>query len=220
MKRRTCWIIIKTVLYLVAGALIILCREEVLRHIPYVVGGVMLAYGWEDVLVCACARSYESGRYSLFDGLVTIVLAVIMIFFASGDMTKCLVIWGVWSVLREGRELSEGVKALGREPLAIPNMAESAVVLVLSAILIVESVEHHARIHIVLLGIELMLEVLFPILNRTWENIARARRRAKEDDRRNAGPAAGWPDGTEGGQADAQATGHRTGDPTDAANTK
>ena len=46
---------------------------------------------------------------------------------------------------------------------AFISFIESVVVIILSIEMIVDPVEHHAHIHIILLGIELILEVIFPI---------------------------------------------------------
>ena len=49
--------------------------------------------------------------------------------------------------------------------IAIINVIESIVLIVFSILLIFSPTEHHAHVHIILLGIELMLEVIFPVLD-------------------------------------------------------
>ena len=47
-------------------------------------------------------------------------------------------------------------------------MIESIVVIVFSVLMIAHPTEHHAHTHIYLLGIELLLEVIFPQLYGLW----------------------------------------------------
>lgn len=73
------------------------------------------------------------------------------------------IIWGTWSILREGDEITECVVRMTHKRPAFISFIESVVVIILSIEMIVDPVEHHAHIHIILLGIELILEVIFPI---------------------------------------------------------
>lgn len=76
-----------------------------------------------------------------------------------------LIIWGVWSIIREGHEITECMIRLSKKKPAFINLIEFVTVVYLSVTMIMEPVEHHAHVHIFLLGIELMLEVIFPFAN-------------------------------------------------------
>ena len=84
------------------------------------------------------------------------------------DLVKVCVIWGTWSILREAFEFAENSESLMHKGPGLCSMIESIVVIVLSITMIAHPSEHHAHVHIFLLGIELILEVVFPLLYLLW----------------------------------------------------
>ena len=174
------WQKIKTVLYIIAGLLVIIFHEFCLNNVPYVVGTVMLAYGLEDIIYWIIKGFYKE-ESKFYEGLALVILSVIMIFLVRDNFTTCLVIWGVWSILREGKELNESIRCLIEKKPGIINLIESIVIIILSTTLIIEPVVHHAHVHIFLLGIELLLEVVFPIYTIIFERIKNRKIDNKEE---------------------------------------
>ncbi len=158
------WRIIKTILYIIAGLFIIIFNKFCLDNLPYVVGTVILAYGLENVIVWSIKGVVKEDS-SFFEGLVLILLSLIMMLYVEDNFVICLVIWAVWNLIREGREISISVKRLIKRQPGLFNILESIIIIVLSTELILEPVAHHAHVHIFLLGVELLLEVLFQIYN-------------------------------------------------------
>lgn len=149
----------KVVLYLFAAIFIFLFHEQIMPTVAFLVGGVVLAYALEELLFLIAKRKFADTAESI----IQIVLAILL-FLAHDDIIKVCIIWGVWSIIREGREMTHALVHIRRHRLAIINIAESIVVIVLSATMILEPGEHHAHIHVILLAIELILEIGFPIL--------------------------------------------------------
>ena len=150
----------KTVLYILAGILIFVFYKSVMASgLAFLVGGVVLAYALEEMIFRIVRRQYAE----LAESLIQFVLAVLL-FLSYNDLQKICVIWGVWAIIREGREMIEALVNIRKNILAFVDMIESIVVIVLSAMMILNPTHHHATVHLILLGIELILEVTFPLL--------------------------------------------------------
>ena len=163
--------ITKTILYIAAGILIFIFFRKMLPYAAFLVGGVVLIYALEELVFCILRRQFAA----LAESLIQIVLAVLL-FLSSGDLAKICVIWGVWGIIRESRELTHALVNIKKRRLAIWDIIESVVVISLSVTMILSPTEHHATAHLILLGIELILEVAFPWL----EDLLQLRKAKKE----------------------------------------
>lgn len=158
------WRMIKFWLYIVAGILVLIFNKFCLENAQYVVGGVMIAYAIENLIVWGVVKGVVAEKTKFFEAIILLVLVALLMFLVK-DPATCLIIWGVWSIIREGHEITECMIRLSKKRPAFINLAESITVVVLSVTMIMEPVEHHAHVHIFLLGIELILEVIFPFVN-------------------------------------------------------
>ena len=89
------------------------------------------------------------------------LLIGIILFVVSYDIIKVCLVWGVWSILRESKEMAEAITKLSARKTEIINVVESVIIIALSFTMILEPNESHAYLHIILLGIELVIVVLF-----------------------------------------------------------
>lgn len=151
--------ITKAVLYITAGILIFFLYETMMPYVAFLVGGVVLAYALEELCFQIARRKFAD----LAGSLIQIILAVLL-FLSHNDIEKICVIWGVWSIIREGRELTHELSHVKESKIAVLDILESIVVTVLSVMLVLTPGEHHAKIHLIILGVELILEILFPFL--------------------------------------------------------
>ena len=153
--------ITKATLYLAAAILILIFHEKIMPFVAFLVGGVVLAYALEELIFLIAEKKFAD----MAESIVQIVLAVLL-FLAHNDIAKVCVIWGVWSVIRESRQMSQALPDIRKHFLAIVNVAESVAIIVLSAMMILIPDEHHARIHVIVLAVELTLEIVFPFLEK------------------------------------------------------
>ena len=176
--------IIRTVIYWALTALVIafganLAEIEVLR---YFIGGLMIFYGVEEIILTAIKNKKHYSIRSLYWNLIEIAIGITLIVFIENgeiDVTYAVVCvsWAIWSILRESRELVEATEELKENKLivckivAIANMLESLTVIALSMTMLIEPGEHHAKIHLYLLAVELFTKVLFPIINYVAERL-------------------------------------------------
>lgn len=163
------WLIIKSILYITLGAVILLFNNEIMEFVGIMVGGVVAFYGVDIAVLSIIERKYFGENQLFFGGLVQILMGVILYIVRAEIVSVCLV-WAVWSILREGKELSEALHHIIQKRVGIINFIESVIIIIFSFTMIMNPGEHHAHIHVIILGIELILEVLFPILNAAMEN--------------------------------------------------
>ena len=131
-----------------------------MNYAGYIVGGVVIFYAAEEFIAGAMAKKLFRGNGSLFEDFVQMIIGVLLIL-TSPDIVKVCIIWGIWSIIRESREMSEAIKRILNKRPGIINVAESIVVIFMSASMVLEPGLHHATVHMFLLGIELILEIVF-----------------------------------------------------------
>lgn len=169
---------IRTVLYWTLTALVLafvadLAEIEVLR---YFIGGLMIFYGVEEIIFTAFKNKKHYSIGSLYWNIIEIVIGLtLIVFIETGETAVTYAVvcagWAIWSILRETRELVEATDELKENRLipckivAVANLLESLTVIALSLTMLIEPGEHHAKIHLYLLAVELFTKVLFPIIN-------------------------------------------------------
>ena len=169
---------IRTVIYWALTALVFvfvltLAKIEVLR---YAIGGLMIFYGVEEIIYTAVKHEKHYSTHSLYWNIIEILIGLVLIVFVETDNEEVTyavvcVCWAIWSILREARELVEVTEELKEKKAvlsriaSIANMLESLTVIALSMTMLIEPGEHHAKIHLYLLAVELFTKVLFPIVH-------------------------------------------------------
>lgn len=168
--------IIKAALFVVAGVLIFVFAHGFIAdegaNINLYVGIVMAFYGLEVAIIMLLKKEVKEEPIKFLNALINILLAVIMIFLIEGngwEVRIACTIWCIWSIMREGEEIFEKVlEGLKEHPItSVINLAESVVVIIFSIGLL--TVEPHELVedalkHVYLLGVELILEVVWPYL--------------------------------------------------------
>ena len=157
------WQFFKAALYLLVAVSIFIFNQSVLPYVGYLVGSVVCLYAVEELIVSAVKKTFFSDKYRLFDGLVQILIGIIL-FLVSSDIIKVCLVWGVWSILRESKEMADAIEIISENRIVIINVVESVVVIVMSFFMILNPNERHAHLHVILLGIELLTVILFSFL--------------------------------------------------------
>ena len=162
---------IKFVLFIICGILVFIFKDTIASHDEYylaiLVASLMFAYSAFDIVDMIEKKKTFAAHTALFNCLIQIVFGILILTTFKGEtpeegyMTVCI-IWAVWSICREGQELSEDLERFKEHIPAYLNVIESIIVLVLSFMLIASPHPSHAKLHLILLGFELILGVLFP----------------------------------------------------------
>ena len=160
----------KFVLFVVWGILVFIFKDKIAAHsetdpqLAFLVASLMFAYSIFDIVDLIEKKRTFKAHTSFFNCLIQIAFGIIIL--ADGkirnEYSTICIIWAVWSICREGQELAEDMERFKEHIPAYLNVIESITVLVLSFMLIASPHAEHAKLHLVLLGFELILGVLFP----------------------------------------------------------
>ena len=185
----------KLVVFVLMGIAILILNKQIMSHegaiINGVVGGIIAIYGFEGVILPIATKKVKQEKIEMLNGGINILIAIIMIFFLEKhpyELRTVCILWSLWSIMREGVEIfDKGFVGIKNHPITSAiNIAESIVVIVFSIELICatdETLEHHAHAHVILLGIELIIEVIWVYVGEFEARILRRirRRRHKEE---------------------------------------
>ena len=160
----------KFVLFIVWGILIFIFKDKISEHseehfyLAALVASLMFAYSIFDIVDMLEKKKTFAAHTSFFNCLIQITFGIIILadpLIREKYSTICI-IWAVWSICREGQELAEDMERFKEHIPAYLNVIESLTVLVLSFMLIANPHPEHAKLHLILLGFELILGVVFP----------------------------------------------------------
>ena len=163
------WRIIKLITYILSAIAIFVMRETLVENLKYLIGTLMIVYGLEQVLVHLLTKKRFDEHNTFFWGAVEVILGTIVLLLVDNEMTIICVIWAIWSILREVHEIEEYAHKLMHGVPRLFGFLESVVVIIFSITLILEPESRdHALIHVILLSIELLTTVTFPILEELY----------------------------------------------------
>ena len=163
----------KLILFVLMGIAILVLHNKIIENyliLNGLVGGIIAIYGLEGIFLPVFTKKVKAEKIEMFGGGVNILIAIIMIFLLEGhdeELRIVCVLWSLWSIMREGEEIfDKGFIGIKNHPItSAVNIAESIVVIVFSVELIIAHNEHelihHAHAHVILLGIELIIEVIW-----------------------------------------------------------
>ena len=191
MKMGKIYKLTKLILFVLMGIAILVLNEKIMEHsdiLNYLVGGIIAIYGLEGVILPIATKKIKAEKIEMFGGGVNILIAIIMIFLIdknTEELRILCVLWSLWSIMREGEEIfDKGFEGIRNHPITSAiNIAESIVVIVFSVELIIahndHELMHHAHAHVILLGIELIIEVIWVYVGEFEARIFRRLRRRR-----------------------------------------
>ena len=174
MKKINVYKLCKLICFVVMGILVLVFNKAIMNEegaiINGIVGTVIAIYGLEGVIRPLVTKQYKEKKLEVLNGGINILIAIVMIFLLENhphELRIVCVVWSLWSIMREGQEIIEkGLEDYNEHPItSIVNFGESIVVIIFSVMLIcakdAHELEHHAHAHVILLGIELIIEVIW-----------------------------------------------------------
>ena len=151
----------KLVTFITIAISIIFLMDFYVENLQYFIGGLIVLYGIDKGILFVFENK-EKKVSLFFQCFVQLLLGICTIFLFNKIETIC-VIWAVWAIMREAEELTECYELFKERIPCLLNIAESIVAIVFSILLIKDPGEHHAKVHMILLIIELVTTVTFPI---------------------------------------------------------
>ena len=174
MEKINIYKLCKLIAFVTMGILVLVFNKAIMSNegaiINGIVGTVIAIYGLEGVIHPLVTKQYKEKKLEVLNGGINILIAIVMIFLLENhphELRIVCVVWSLWSIMREGQEIIEkGLEGFNEHPItSIVNFGESIVVIIFSVMLIcakdAHELEHHAHAHVVLLGIELIIEVIW-----------------------------------------------------------
>lgn len=157
--------LIKLGLYVVLAVLIFIFKEQLVEHLKFFIGGLMILYAVEEILFIIIHHiQHILHEDKVYLGFIELILGIVLMCVNVSYESVCI-IWATWSILRESYEIKEIACELKRIVPKIISGIESLVIIIFSILLIIEPGEHHAMIHLYLLLAELVIAPLTPLLD-------------------------------------------------------
>lgn len=146
--------LIKPLVYIITGIAIIIFSKQIVNYLPYVVGLIMILVNIEAIIVDAIEKDYEHFGYKL--GII--VLGIVIMTAAFDDFEAICIIWATISIINGGRSLIKSIIDIKKaKVINIIGVLLALLSIVLSIFLIIDPLEHVTS-HIVLLGLEIILD--------------------------------------------------------------
>ena len=187
---KMCILITAGILLLVFSKKLVYEQEGVLLN--GIVGAVIAFYGIEGILFPILTKQVKKERIMLMSGIINLFVAFIMIFLLENhpdELHVTCILWSLWSIMRESEEIFEKCfDHWKKHPVtSFINLAESVIVIVFSILLIIardkKQLLEHTFAHVILLGVELIIEVIWEYLGeREAKLIERAKRRLRRQE--------------------------------------
>ena len=187
---KMCILITAGILLFVFSKKLVYEQEGVLLN--GIVGVVIAFYGIEGILFPILTKQVKKERIMLMSGIINLFVAFIMIFLLENhpdELHVTCILWSLWSIMRESEEIFEKCfDHWKKHPVtSFINLAESIIVIVFSILLIIardkEQLLEHTFAHVILLGVELIIEVIWEYLGeREAKLIERAKRRLRRQE--------------------------------------
>ncbi len=189
--------LIKMCLLITAGILLFVFSHKLVYDqegmlLNGIVGAVIAFYGIEGILHPILTKQVKKERVSLMSGIINLFVAGIMIFLLENhpdELHVTCILWSLWSIMRESEEIFEKCfDHWKKHPItSLINLVESIVVIVFSILLIIardqEELLEHTFAHVVLLGVELIIEVLWEYVGEYEAKLLeRAKRRLRRQE--------------------------------------
>ena len=171
---------LRGLLFVTLGILTMVFAHQIMNNegesLNIVVGASILLFAFDSILMTAL----EKDRKKLIGEIVTstsmIIIALVILLAYNGNPNELIIIcvlWGVWSILSEAKEIGECLIEFKENKIySTANIIESVVLIIFSIFLILEPGEHHALTHVYLLGVEMILEAIWPILHEILHHLA------------------------------------------------
>lgn len=199
MKMGKIYKIVKLVAFVTMGILVLVFNKAIMSNEGAILNGLVGAdiaiYGLEGVILPIATRKVKQERVEMLNGTINVLIAIVMIFLLEkhpDELRIVCVLWSVWSIMREGVEIfDKGFVGIKNHPVtSMINFAESFVVILFSIELICAKdfyeLEHHAHSHVILLGIELIIEVIWVYMGDFESKIVKKIRRKHNKEEKEA----------------------------------
>ncbi len=156
----------KTIIYFLIGLLTIIFHSYIIeKELVYLVVGVTtLVLAIEGLLYDIIYKQFKTTHNHIGTELFKIALAIVMIVVFKENLVLICVCWAILVALNSTKTLNKSIGHMSKKEPFVFSMIFSIVQLVLAILLIIDP-EEHASMHVVLLGVEFIVEAIEFVVN-------------------------------------------------------
>ena len=125
----------KPIIFFALGILLLIFNSLSYTYLHVTIGVALVLYGLFDALQVAFSEEFKEEIGAFFYGLIEVVLGIILFTKFGESIEKVAIIWAIWSILREAREIGEVLNEYKSKPVMIASVIESLVVIVYKVLL-------------------------------------------------------------------------------------
>ena len=155
----------KLAIFIAFSILIGVFADKLLEYLRYFIGTLFIAYSLDNVVSLSLEKKKEFYKESIivFDFIQLIIGTIVLV--GIEEFSDICIFWGVVSMLREAFEISDILTKKVTGWVALISGIESLVVIVFCILLLLDPTEYHAKNHIYLLILELIVTASSPVLS-------------------------------------------------------
>lgn len=152
----------KMIIYIPIAIIIIVLREDLLDYLNFIVGIPLLVFSLESLLYELYIKNYRNELNRIGEDIIQIILSILIIAVFDDNLEIICIIWGIIAILTAVKELSKSIYEITakRKPIYFLVVTQTLFQIFFAVLLIIEPAEEHATMHLVLLGVEILLESL------------------------------------------------------------
>ena len=155
----------KLAIFIAFSILIGVFADKLVGYLRYFIGALFLAYSLDNFvsLLLEKKKNFYKEPVIVYDFIQFIIGIIVLV--GVEDFSDICIFWGVVSMLREAFEISDILTKKVTGWVALISAVESIVVIAFCIVLLFNPTEEHAKHHIYLLIVELIVTASSPVLN-------------------------------------------------------
>ena len=157
--------IIKLNVFGILGIFILIFNQTLVNnYIGLVVGCAMILEALFNTIYTLIESKHNKNveRHEFYNDVAQILLGILTIVLFKNSLEKVCIIWGTWEIIFQTIALIKYIDNAKHCPFLVESV-NAIILIVLSVFLLIDV--HHAELHIIVLGVEFILQTVFFIIN-------------------------------------------------------
>lgn len=156
----------KTIVYAIIGILIITFHGYILdkKILSWIVGISTLVIAVEGLIYDIYYKKYHTDRNHIGSEIFKICVSILILTVFKNDLDMICICWAIIVALTSTRSLNKAIHAMVSKKPFVFEMIFSIIELTLT-ILLVTNPDHHVSTHVILLGVELIVESIMIVIH-------------------------------------------------------
>jgi len=152
-----------TIIYVILGTLIIIFRDSWIDYLHLVVGIPVLVLAIHSLYVDVFNKTYNEMHNKIGYDIAKIAISCIIIFVHKDSIYITCILWGMLAIFNASFSLSKSFYLMHKKSYFLFTLLLAVTEITFAIILIINPLEH-VMFHIILLGVEFILDAIRNIL--------------------------------------------------------